>query len=154
VARRALLAVPAAAVAGCIPVGFATVQQARTQMLGLDRNEVRMCAGFPTKTYTEKNLEIWSYEKTAPPAAGLSLPVLPMTLGASMTLNGGGDCRLQLMFQNGKVTRIAYAVANSSVSGQNERCAPLVSECVRYARSRMSSKSPAGRAGPTAATAR
>ena len=90
-ARRAFRVPVAAALAGvafgCIPIGFNTVQQARTDLVGLDRNDIRMCAGFPTKSHSEGDLDIWSYEKASRPSAGVSIPVLPMTLGASMNVS-------------------------------------------------------------------
>ena len=143
---------------GCIPVGFNTVQQARTDLVGLDRNDIRMCAGFPTKSHSEGDLDIWSYEKASRPSAGVSIPVLPMTLGASMNVSGGGECRMQLMFRQGRVARIAYAgggepalrrqrvlraarLANASASPRRGRERPRP----RRLRSRVDRRSPGDR---------
>jgi hypothetical protein len=129
-ALRASSAALAAALGACIPNQFSAVYQARAAMVGLDRNEIRMCAGFPSRTYSENNLDIWSYEKSARSPAGISVPVFPV--GASVSVTGGGDCRLQILFREGRVERIAYAGASNAISGRNEFCAPLVNECVRY----------------------
>ncbi|SER20892.1 hypothetical protein SAMN05216548_11341 [Faunimonas pinastri] len=120
--------------AGCVPNPVSPVEDARTQLIGLRQNDIRMCAGFPTKVFTEGDVDIWSYEKSQPSSAGVSVPVLPNLVGASVSLNGGGDCRLQVRFDKGRVTRIAYAGDSNAVSGRNAVCTPLIAGCVRFAR--------------------
>ncbi|MYZ48164.1 hypothetical protein [Propylenella binzhouense] len=134
VLRASAVALGPVLLAGCVTSRFGPVQEARTALVGLNENEMRLCAGFPSKRYEQNTLEIWSYEKTTASSVGVSLPVLPTIVGASMNVNGGGDCRMQVVFQNGKVTRIGYSGANDSISGRYAFCAPMVAECVRFAR--------------------
>ena len=52
---------------------------------------------------------------------------------------------MQLMFRQGRVARIAYAGEGGGVnpiSGGNEFCAPLVSECVCFAQERQGTAPP------------
>lgn len=122
--------------AGCVSNHFSEAYVARTEMVGLSRDEVRMCAGFPEETDVADEREIWSYSKNVRAGAGMNVPVLPGLVGAQLSLSSGGDCSLQILFEEDRVRRIAYAGNNDSFAGRNAVCAPLVAECVDYARSR------------------
>ncbi|MGQ7792383.1 hypothetical protein ACUN0C_08255 [Faunimonas sp. B44] len=140
--------------AGCVANRFGPVQEARSALIGFSDTDIRMCAGFPTKAHRQGDVEIWSYEKATPSATGVSLPVLPTMIGASMSMSGGGDCRMQVLFEGQKVVRIAYAGANDAISGRNQLCAPLVAECVRFAheKAQASAAQPASRPGMPASS--
>ncbi|WP_330999196.1 hypothetical protein [Oryzicola mucosus] len=116
------------------------VRAARTEMLGLNGDDVRMCAGFPTRTATTSDGgQIWSYER-AKPRGNINL-VMPTgaaglfpSVGGSANLAPGGYCNAQIRFEDGKVVKIAYAGDNNQPSSVNALCSSIVDGCVVYAR--------------------
>ncbi|MEF2072284.1 hypothetical protein [Consotaella aegiceratis] len=122
---------------GCmVPNEFSSVERARQSVLGFSKDDVVMCAGFPTRTRVndDAGTEIWSYEfdeknggatVTAPLVFGLATP--------SINYSSGGDCKVQFLFIDGRVRRLAYAGDNDAASGRDTLCAPVIDDCVSYA---------------------
>ncbi|MCX5497028.1 hypothetical protein OSH11_20150 [Kaistia dalseonensis] len=105
--------------------------------MGLSQADIRMCAGFPQRTSRESDgSEIWSYE-TAVSSGGVTVnaPVLFGAASTSVSMKpGGGNCRAQIRFVDGRAVRLTYAGDNDTSYGRNTVCAPIVAACVDYAR--------------------
>lgn len=119
-----------------------TAAVARTALLGLSDVDIRMCAGFPTRTAEIEAGQIWTYERTIN-RGGLSITVpsvevgsIPALGGGSLSVAPGGYCNTQLRFSKGKVVDIAYAGDNDMPSQRNALCTTIVDECVDYAHKR------------------
>ncbi|MEI4473251.1 hypothetical protein [Frigidibacter sp. MR17.24] len=150
----ALALLPTLALAGLALVGCAipadtsrrayeapTIAAARQLMPGLDTSDVRMCAGFPSRSLTlENGEEIWTYERARPRGSvSMSIPTVQMGgampgLNGSVGMSSGGYCNTQMRFRNGKLTDIEFAGDNNSTTRVNALCVPVVDGCVVYAR--------------------
>ncbi|WP_181708042.1 hypothetical protein [Chthonobacter rhizosphaerae] len=130
------LAVAVAALAGCAAnYDFNTVEIARTALVGLREQDVRMCAGFPDRTSSEDGVTVWSYEQqTKGNGLTVSTPVLFGAANTALNMSSAGSCRVQFRFQNGRVDRIAYAGDNDGPRGRDTLCTPIVDDCLAYAR--------------------
>jgi hypothetical protein len=116
-----------------------TVTTARTALLGLSDVDVRMCAGFPSRTVDIESGQIWTYERTVN-RGGLNVTVPTIGLGAlpvpggSVNVASGGYCNAQVRFAKGRVVDVAYAGDNDLPRRRNALCTTIVDECVTYAR--------------------
>ena len=122
--------------AGCAArYSFNAVEIAKTALLDMDQKDIRMCAGFPNRSFTEDEITIWSYD--GPSRSGgvnVSAPILFGAANTNLSLPGNGSCRVQLRFVDGKVDRLAYSGDNDGPRGRNTVCTPVVDGCVDYAR--------------------
>ena len=127
----------AVTLAGCAArYGFNSVEIAKTALLGMEEKDIRMCAGFPNRSFTEEGVTIWSYD--GPSRSGgvnVSAPILFGAANTSLSLPGGGNCRVQMRFVDGRLDRLAYAGDNDGPRGRNTICTPVVDGCLDYARS-------------------
>ncbi|SJZ48535.1 hypothetical protein [Consotaella salsifontis] len=121
--------------AGCTVTNkYSSVTMARSMLLGFTKDDVIMCAGFPTRTRVNGDTEIWSYEYKD--QAGGATLTAPLVLGmATPTLNysAGGGCKMQVLFVDDRVRRLAYAGDNDSAAGRDMLCTPIVDDCINYA---------------------
>ena len=116
------------------------VAEARQELIGLNKTDIRMCAGFPTRTH-EADLrdEIWSYNRDARRGGyHVSLPTLsggPLTgTAGSVSTTSSGSCQAQIRFHDGKVAQVEFAGDNNSMRLSNQLCTPIIDGCVEYAR--------------------
>ncbi|WP_075215404.1 hypothetical protein [Mongoliimonas terrestris] len=113
---------------------FSTVEVARTAMVGLSGQDVRMCAGFPDRTSTEDGVTVWSYEQeTKGNGLTVSTPVLFGAANTAVNMSSGGSCRVQVRFKDGRVDRVAYAGDNDGPRGRDSLCTPVIDDCITYA---------------------
>lgn len=113
---------------------FSPVEVARTAMIGLTGQDVRMCAGFPDRTSTEDGVTVWSYEQESK-GNGLtvSTPVLFGAANTAVNMSSAGSCRVQVRFKDGRVDRVAYAGDNDGPRGRDSLCTPVIDDCIGYA---------------------
>ena len=123
--------------AGCAArYSFNAVEVAKTALLDMDQKDIRMCAGFPNRSFTEDGITIWSYD--GPSRGGgvnVSAPILFGAANTNLSLPGNGSCRVQMRFVGGRLDRLAYAGDNDGPRGRNTVCTPVVEGCLDYARS-------------------
>jgi hypothetical protein len=116
----------------------ASVAAARTALLGLTETDIRMCAGFPSRTVDIDSGQIWTYER-AINRGGLNLVVPTVGLGTfpvpggSVNVAPGGYCNTQIRFDKGRVAEVGYAGDNDLPRRRNALCTPIIDECVIYA---------------------
>ena len=117
----------------------ATVATARKALLGLTETDVRMCAGFPSRTVDIESGQIWTYER-AINRGGLNVSVPTFGIGSvpvpggSVNVASSGYCNTQVRFAEGRVVEIGYAGDNDLARRRNALCTAIVDECVIYAR--------------------
>ncbi|WP_226575596.1 hypothetical protein [Acuticoccus sediminis] len=134
---RALFLFPVLApLAGCAIADARDAAEGRVDIVGLSKAELRMCAGFPTKTVMEGDVEIWSYERSSAGGTSVTLPTLQTLLvpipGPSFSQNSTTDCRAQMRFAGGRVSEVAYAGANDVMGAEDAACAQVVKGCIGY----------------------
>ncbi|MEI4484669.1 hypothetical protein V8J36_00565 [Frigidibacter sp. MR17.14] len=118
-----------------------TIAAARKLMPGLETADVRMCAGFPSRSLTlENGDEIWTYERSRPRGSvSMSIPTVQMGgtlpgLNGSVGMSSGGYCNTQMRFRGDRLIDLEFAGDNNSTTRINALCVPVVDGCVVYAR--------------------
>lgn len=135
IARWAAVA-GAIAVAGCaasVPIN--SVEVARKTLIGFSEEDMRLCAGFPDRSYDADGTTVWSYvfeQRTN--GVTLGAPVLYGLASTSVSLSSAGNCKMQVRFRDGRVDRVAYAGDNDTAQGRDTVCTPIVDDCLSYAR--------------------
>ncbi|WP_342362914.1 hypothetical protein [Terrarubrum flagellatum] len=130
----ALLALPCFLLSSCAERHpYNTVEVAKTSMRGLSEQDVRMCAGFPSKTFDSGKTSVWSYEmEQRSGGVTLGAPVMFGIANTSLSLSSNGYCRVQFLFVDGKVDQVSYAGDSDTPRGKDTLCTPVVSGCVGY----------------------
>jgi hypothetical protein len=122
---------------GCAVEQHDVAESGRSALVGMSDTDIRMCAGHPNNEDKIKGGAIWMYEHGATSPGGVAvapvLPVLPFG-GATVGESDNGYCRVQLRIENGKVTEVSYAGANSVLGESEAVCAPIVRNCIDYRR--------------------
>ncbi|HVX35797.1 MAG TPA: hypothetical protein VHC71_06235 [Hyphomicrobium sp.] len=109
--------------------------RAKSELIGLRENDLRMCAGHPTNEDNIPGGKIWMYEHADAVPAGITItPALP--LGTVLTPPSGGYCRVQFRIANAKVAEVTYAGATDQWGRRDAGCAPIVRSCLDYRVSR------------------
>jgi len=115
----------------CAARDASVADAARTEMVGLRADDLRLCAGPPDKRETSDAGEFWTYDRT-PSGGGVSVPV-PVA-GGSVSFSGGGICRATFQLVEGRVTRISINGTNELGVARDAACAPVVQGCLRMIR--------------------
>lgn len=122
-----------------------TVSSARKELVGLDEDDVRMCAGFPSASNpTADGGSIWAYRRDMPrgnwnvvnPSFTLfgSIPAV----NTSRSGSSGGNCSTQFRFADGKLKQVEFAGDNNTATDLNGLCVSMIDNCVVYARNQKS----------------
>jgi hypothetical protein len=118
-----------------------TVATARKELIGLDEDDVRMCAGFPTaSSSTADGGSIWAYRRDMPrgnwnvvnPSFTL-FGAIP-AVNTSRSMSSGGNCSTQFRFADGKLSQVEFAGDNNTTTDINGLCVSMIDNCVVYAR--------------------
>lgn len=123
------------ALGGCAIKNADLALRAKSELIGLRENDLRMCAGHPTNEDNIPGGKIWMYEHADAIPAGITItPALP--LGTVLTPPSGGYCRVQFRITNAKVAEVTYAGATDQWGRRDAGCAPIVRSCLDYKSSR------------------
>ncbi|MBS7543946.1 hypothetical protein [Ancylobacter oerskovii] len=118
---------------GCAEYLMIEAQRGSDALIGMSKTEVRMCAGFPTKTVTADGSEIWSYEGGFAGGSGsVSLPEINGISGPQMSRNGAAYCHAQLRFEQDHVVEVAFAGGTDILGARDAACGPIVKGCIDY----------------------
>lgn len=108
-------------------VGCATpeTQDARTQMVGIQREQVLACMGSPAQKSIEGTGEVWNYTADNGKAGpGTNTAVNSSRFSSSL-------CNIKIVFSNGQVSAVNYSGAGGLVATANEQCARAINSCIR-----------------------
>jgi hypothetical protein len=100
---------------------------AQTTLIGMSKEQLHMCAGFPTKTEHINGEELDTYEVTKSGSPGLSV-TLPLVGGLSVSSTG--NCHATFRLSDEKVIQISYAGDTSSTLGRDTECSVVVEHCL------------------------
>ncbi|KAA2211708.1 hypothetical protein [Teichococcus oryzae] len=118
------------ALGGCAMQDARIVEDARSHMIGLQRADLYVCAGFPSKTARiDVMREMLSYESRGGEAGGLNLSI-PVVGGINLT-GDPGYCHATFELIDGVVTRVGFGGDNDVPGAPSARCAPIVKDCLR-----------------------
>ncbi|MBJ3777255.1 hypothetical protein [Acuticoccus mangrovi] len=114
-------------------------EEGKSVIVGMSKTEVRMCAGFPTKTLSDDKGEIWSYERVITGGRSIALPTVPIPTPTSIMLPGpqfsqgsGAYCHAQVRFKKDHVVEVAYAGATDMMGASDAACGQIVQGCIGY----------------------
>ena len=110
---------------------------AKTQMIGLSREDVLACMGIPKKKAQEGGTEVWSYPSTN--GRGDSSGDIFKTTGYvhSSGSHERSFCTVNVVMKDGVVKAVRYNGPTSSVFyTQDDQCGFAVENCVSSKRSR------------------
>jgi hypothetical protein len=130
-----------ATLAGCAAGDAQLAARAKSELLGLNTSDLRMCAGLPNGTAGIKDGEIWMYEHGAANPGGVSLPGIPV-MGAQITGPSGGYCRVQLRMVKERVTEVSFAGATDFWGARDAVCGPMIRNCLEYRQHRVARAAP------------
>ncbi len=118
-----------------------TVAAARAEIVGLDEDDVRMCAGFPTaSTSTADGGSIWAYRRDMPRGSWNVVNPSFTLFGAIPAVNtstsgsSGGNCSTQFRFADRKLRQVEFAGDNNTSTDINGLCVSMIDNCLIYAR--------------------
>lgn len=118
-----------------------TVAAARTELVGLDEDDVRMCAGFPSaNSATSDGGSIWAYRRDMPRGSwnvvnpSITLFGAIPAVNTSRNVSSGGNCSTQFRFADGKLKQVEFAGDNNTATDINGLCVSMIDNCLIYAR--------------------
>jgi hypothetical protein len=129
---RASILIIIVLLSGCAVREAQEAKRARSDLVGLRKADLQMCAGHPANVDKAANGEIWMYEHAAASPGGVAFtPTIPVA-GASLSQGGGGYCRVQLRLVREQVAEVVYAGATDLLGADDAACAPIVASCLGY----------------------
>lgn len=128
--RSALLLPFLLLLAACAPRGTEVAAEARQRLVGMDADDLRSCAGIPTRTLRlNDGSELFSYEQQNRNVGGLDVNV---PLAGGFHLAGSGSyCHALFRVVRGRVAGLVYTGDSDDVAGRDGVCAPIVRGCLR-----------------------
>lgn len=129
--ERLLFACLLLTLAGCGAGDALVASSARTALVGLPADDLRLCAGIADREATSPGGVFWTYDRSLP-AFGFSSPI--PGFDAAVNFSGAGECRVTFQIVEGRVRRIGYASAREAGVSTDAACAPVVRGCMRMLR--------------------
>jgi hypothetical protein len=129
--QRSLLPLLCLALASCGAGDAVVASSARTALIGLPADDLRLCAGIADREATSQGGVFWTYDRSLP-AFGFSSPIPGFDAGVNFS--GAGECRVTFQLVDGRVRRIGYASAREAGISTDAACAPVVRGCLRMLR--------------------
>ena len=122
----------AAATSGCARLHRAEVAtQAQTEMIGMSKKDLYLCAGVPARQAQIEGLEFLTYlgggDSTG---AAVGTSISPgVAVGAISTRRR--YCEVTFVLDNGIVQKVNYQGRTGGWASQGEQCAFVVEKCVK-----------------------
>jgi len=109
----------------------ATANRAQTEMVGMAKRDLLLCAGVPNRQQTEGDLEFLTYSGGGDSASvGIAKTNSPNTaVGVAATQHR--YCEATFVLQNGIVQKVNYSGRTGGFASIGEQCAFIVENCVR-----------------------
>lgn len=122
-----------------------TVAAARTELVGLNEDDIRMCAGFPSASSPTADAgTIWAYRRDMPRGSWNVVNPSFTLFGAIPAVNtstsgsSGGNCSTQFRFTDNKVRQVEFSGDNNTSTDINGLCVSMIDNCLIYARKKKS----------------
>ncbi|WP_237215696.1 hypothetical protein [Falsiroseomonas oryziterrae] len=129
--QRSLLPLLCLALASCGAGDAVIASSARTALVGLHADDLRLCAGIADREARSPGGVFWTYDRSLP-AFGFSSPIPGFEAGVNVS--GAGECRVTFHIVDDRVRRIGYASAREAGVSPDAACAPVVRGCMRMLR--------------------
>jgi hypothetical protein len=116
-----------AALGGCAFQRAEIAQDARTQMVGLSKEQVLACMGAPANKAAEGKTEVWGY------SSGNGMTVTDASYGrfGGTAISSSRFCNVNVVMTGGQVSAVNYAGPTGGLLTAGEQCAYAVDACVK-----------------------
>jgi hypothetical protein len=132
IAARVILLVSMFITTGCAVHDADLALRGKSELVGLQKNDLLMCAGHPANEDTIPGGKIWMYEHANVDQSVITVaPTLPL-VGTAVTPPSAGYCRVQFRIMRDKVTEVSYAGATDEWGRRDAGCAPIIRNCIEY----------------------
>lgn len=145
--RAIIAAALCACLLGCSIERSQTANQARSQMVGMSREQVLACMGPPGQRLAEGATEVWSYAsgdgKTITTGSGVAQTRASAyggpgyASGSATTLSSGSavsrsrHCTVHVIMSEGSVSKINFSGPTGGLLTKGEQCSYAVANCVQ-----------------------
>ena len=136
--------------AGCAVQNAQTAAQAKTQMVGLTKEEVLECMGIPASKMKEGKTEVWAYNSGGSTfgvastfgqsnmqgnaygtPAGANINAYSTSTAVSVGHSHHRYCIVNVVFNHGKVTTLNYVGRTGGIVTKGAECSYAVAACVK-----------------------
>lgn len=134
--KALFVAVVALSLAGCAIQRAQTAQEARSQLIGMSKEQILSCMGAPENAATVGQTEVWTY------SSGNGMMISSGDTQFRRSGFGGiaADtnaishrrfCKVNVVMSNGAVSAVNYQGPTGGLLTAGEQCAYAVETCVR-----------------------
>lgn len=116
------------ALSGCAAAQRASIaREAQTELIGMPKRDLLMCAGAPERQTTVDDVEVWTYT-----GGGDSRSVAVATSNhVAFGTTTRRYCEASFVIQDDKVVKLTYKGRTGGRSTKGEQCAFIVENCLR-----------------------
>ena len=100
-----------------------TAQTARTQLVGMSKEQILACMGVPLQKGVEGSTEVWSYN------SGNGRVTASYNSGVAIATER--HCTVNIVLTGGRVSAVNYTGPTGGVLSAGEQCAYAVEGCMR-----------------------
>ncbi len=120
------------ALCGCARLHRSEIaSQAQTQMVGMSKKDLYLCAGVPVRRETVEGLEFLTYVGGGDSTGvGVGTAAIP-NVGVGVMSSQRRYCEVTFVLDNGVVKKVNYQGRTGGLISKGEQCAFVVENCVR-----------------------
>lgn len=111
---------------GCAVQRSQVAQDARTSMVGLNKERVLACMGPPASKAAEGATEVWSYDS----GNGMQIADASGDRYSTTVVSTRRFCKVNVVMTNGSVSAVNYAGPTGGLLTSGEQCAYAVQQCL------------------------
>lgn len=119
---------------GCKTTGsklgrYEIAKKAKVQLVGMSKREVLLCAGVPHNSFTDGDLEFFTYYSGGDSSSTVvTNPYTPE--GVAVVNTKQRNCKIDIIFESGIATRVEYSGRTGGLATKGEQCAYVLERCV------------------------
>ncbi len=108
----------------------AVAKSAQTQMLGMSRHDVLICAGVPQRETKDGTTDFMTYTGGGD-STGVAFATGNGSSGIAVGASRHRYCEVTFVLDDDKVVKVNYAGRTGGYASQGEQCAFVVQNCVK-----------------------
>lgn len=116
-----------AALCGCAFQRAEIAQDARTQMVGMSKEQVLSCMGAPANKAAEGATEVWGYDS----GNGMEVASASGDRYSATAVSSRRFCKINVVFAGSQVSSVNYSGPTGGLLTAGEQCAYAVDACVK-----------------------
>jgi len=117
-----------ASLSGCKYNRVKAAQAAKTELIGMSKNELLSCAGVPDKAASSNGVEFLSYRSGG--ETNYSANTFYGYNTTTLINSSHRFCDITITLKNDKVQRVSYSGKTGGLLTQGEQCAYVLENCV------------------------